>query len=279
MRNSCIFILLLCAGFAYAQNTSSCRPFIETGKTWKVEHLVGFPDPSVDYVERFYFGGDTIVSGQACTILLCDTEKDGSHRISYEAALFEEGGRVSFFAPGESSPQLLYDFGSEAGETVYVTKPRRDTKGEAVHSTCLISSIQEVNTEDADLTCVCFIENGDGRPYRKTFWMDGIGSLAGPIYNCHFRQMNVRMRCIVGETCIYDSTSQDLVSILMERNAYDTQTFIHDLSAPEMVNGQSSNGKWYDLCGRRLSESPASSVPSVLPKGVYIKDGKKVMVK
>ena len=62
----------------------------------------------------------------------------------------------------------------------------------------------------------------------------------------------------------------------MERNAYDTQTFIHDLSAPEMVNGQSSNGIWYDLYGRRLSESPASSV---LPKGVYIKDGRKVMVK
>ena len=66
---------------------------------------------------------------------------------------------------------------------------------------------------------------------------------------------------------------------MMERNAYDTLTAIHDLSAPEMVNGQTSNGKWYDLSGRRLSVSPASSVRSVLPKGVYIKDGRKVMVK
>ncbi len=56
-------------------------------------------------------------------------------------------------------------------------------------------------------------------------------------------------------------------------------TAIHDLSAPEMVNGASSAGQWYDHSGRRLSVSPASSVPSVLPKGVYIKDGKKVMVK
>ena len=59
----------------------------------------------------------------------------------------------------------------------------------------------------------------------------------------------------------------------MERNAYDTLTAIYDLAAPEMVNGQTSNGKWYDLSGRRIS------VPSVLPKGVYIKDGKKVVVK
>ena len=48
------------------------------------------------------------------------------------------------------------------------------------------------------------------------------------------------------------------------------------VAAPEMVNGKSSNGIWYDLSGRRLSVSPASSV---LPKGVYIKDGRKVMVK
>ena len=63
---------------------------------------------------------------------------------------------------------------------------------------------------------------------------------------------------------------------MMERNAYDTFTAIHDLSSPEMVNGQSSNGKWCDLSGRRVSVSSASSV---LPKGVYIKDGRKVMVK
>ena len=55
---------------------------------------------------------------------------------------------------------------------------------------------------------------------------------------------------------------------MMERNAYDTLTAIHDLAAPEMANGQSSNG--------RVS---VSSAGSVLPKGVYIKDGRKVMVK
>ena len=53
----------------------------------------------------------------------------------------------------------------------------------------------------------------------------------------------------------------------------------------EIVNGKSVNGEWYDLSGRRLSvSSPRSpstspSVPSVLPKGVYINGGKKVLVR
>jgi hypothetical protein len=37
-------------------------------------------------------------------------------------------------------------------------------------------------------------------------------------------------------------------------------------------------GAWYDLSGRKLSVSSDSSVPSVLPKGVYIHNGRKVVV-
>ena len=59
----------------------------------------------------------------------------------------------------------------------------------------------------------------------------------------------------------------------------DISDFIYDTSTSEMVNSKSSKGQWHDLSGRRLSVSSASSVSSVLPKGVYIRDGKKVMVK
>ena len=37
-------------------------------------------------------------------------------------------------------------------------------------------------------------------------------------------------------------------------------------------------GAVYDLSGRRVSVSSVSSVPSVLPKGVYIVNGKKVYI-
>ena len=65
----------------------------------------------------------------------------------------------------------------------------------------------------------------------------------------------------------------------MERNAYDTLTAIHDLSSPEMVNGQSSNGIWYDLSGRRIGDGQWKMENGQLPRGVYIRDGKKVLMK
>ena len=42
-------------------------------------------------------------------------------------------------------------------------------------------------------------------------------------------------------------------------------------SDEEIVNGKSSNGKWFDLQGRRLSGKPA--------RGIYIEDGKKKVMK
>jgi hypothetical protein len=47
----------------------------------------------------------------------------------------------------------------------------------------------------------------------------------------------------------------------------------------ENVSRRVENVGIYDLSGRRISVTSASSVPSVLPKGVYIKDGKKVVVR
>ncbi|MBR0432803.1 MAG: hypothetical protein IJK15_03780 [Bacteroidaceae bacterium] len=44
-------------------------------------------------------------------------------------------------------------------------------------------------------------------------------------------------------------------------------------------NYKSKSNGLYNLSGHRLSVSSAGSVPSVLPKGVYIKDGQKVLVK
>ena len=48
-------------------------------------------------------------------------------------------------------------------------------------------------------------------------------------------------------------------------------TAVRDIPSDQIANNKSSNGKWYDLSGRQLSTPPA--------KGIYIRDGKKVVVK
>lgn len=51
------------------------------------------------------------------------------------------------------------------------------------------------------------------------------------------------------------------------------------LNVTDTLSGNMTRSNtFFDLSGRRLSVSSASPVPSVLPKGVYIKDGKKVAV-
>ena len=64
--------------------------------------------------------------------------------------------------------------------------------------------------------------------------------------------------CIFGFEDFYKSDATDVVSDTQQKNKEPLNSF--------------------DLSGRRISVTSASSVPSVLPKGVYIRDGKKVMV-
>ena len=59
----------------------------------------------------------------------------------------------------------------------------------------------------------------------------------------------------------------------------DLYTSIHDLSSPEMVNGTSSDGQWYDISGRRIGDGQWKMDNGQLPRGVYIRDGKKVLMK
>ena len=70
------------------------------------------------------------------------------------------------------------------------------------------------------------------------------------------------------ESGCFAATAPDLVSADYQ---YDTTT-IHDTPAQQIVNGKSLNSKCYDLSGRRINNGP-------LPRGVYIKDGRKMVVK
>jgi hypothetical protein len=59
-------------------------------------------------------------------------------------------------------------------------------------------------------------------------------------------------------------------------------TIVNDDEATGIVDNNRepiTNNRYYDLQGRRLSVPSASSVNSVLPKGVYIKGGKKIIIK
>ena len=59
----------------------------------------------------------------------------------------------------------------------------------------------------------------------------------------------------------------------------DVPTAIHDTPAQQIVNGKSLNGKCYDLSGRLINNGQWKMGNGKLPRGVYIKDGRKMVVR
>ena len=71
-------------------------------------------------------------------------------------------------------------------------------------------------------------------------------------------------------------TAGDITSGAIELNfGEDEATGVREVKEVREVKDNS----WYTLDGRRISVPSATSVPSVLPKGVYINNGKKIIIK
>lgn len=105
---------------------------------------------------------------------------------------------------------------------------------------------------------------------------------------CHLQLPLLRDAAIVGgmaegvlAECLAQDGCLDFTTIVGGNYdlTFDEHSAIAYNPANHTINTPSSDSHFFDLSGRRISVSSASSVPSVLPKGVYIRDGKKVMVK
>lgn len=95
-----------------------------------------------------------------------------------------------------------------------------------------------------------------------SIYVDGvdIGTYLGPFKG------NKYLTYPVGNKTTHFSIESDF-----ERYSCDVSNLILNISPPSIVNRKSVNGKCFDLSGRRLTTPPT--------KGIYIRDGKKVVVK
>ena len=73
----------------------------------------------------------------------------------------------------------------------------------------------------------------------------------------------------------YEEFARQHLSLLDRKFGYVTS--IEDLPISQFVNRKSVNSKWYDLSGRQIRHSSFDT--RHLPRGIYIRDGKKVLVK
>ena len=269
MKYYIFFLLLfLCPYVVQAQGEEhSYHPFIEDGKVWRVAHTRTEIIPNDYWTESFYLGEDTIIAEVYCKKMM-------HGEAQYAGAVHEEGMKVGYFAPGSQSEALLYDFGVKEGDIV---TPLMDYLGGDDTYTCIITDILTVQNKGENLRCIFLSpqEESDYLDFQDQIfgvWVEGIGSTVCPVADVPLIMTPVGQSlhgCSIGGKELYSSGLSSAV-----RNAIQEvlarKTAIHNLPNPQIVNGKSLNGKYYDLSGRRVSR---------LPKGVYIKDGRKVVVK
>jgi hypothetical protein len=256
-----LVLILLACEYIQAQN-DGYRPFIEEGKVWVVLQEIYHPDYAglTAYRSTFTIAGDTIIGEMECKIMRCQVEDrvEGKVINEYLMSLYEEGKRVYFYPMGVAEPLLLYDFGASVNDTINIYLGDDNYVNQHAPIACEIVVLKkdETGVMLGNISNKELFHQDDLWEWK---WMEGVGSIAGPTVNMTYGPQSGFKRwlaeCRVGDTILYRSEDQDLV----------TAPTIHN-SHPSSLN------HWYTLSGRQLSTPPTR-------KGIYIHEGRKVIIK
>jgi len=152
------------------------RPFIEDGKVWKVG-AANSGNP-VQWVEYYFFDGDTIIDGKSCKQMMCQRyaspdypEYDAISQQpspSYVGAWYEAERKVYLYNSANEHFLMMYDFSLDAYDTLqinhqrYVIGPRES------------GGIQGFKG---------FYREVEDNMSHKTTWMESVGGFYGPTIN------------------------------------------------------------------------------------------------
>ena len=264
----------LCISAMGQKSRLDYSPFALDGKVWDAQ--VGGIKENVYFYE---IDGDTMINGESWKkvynyvfpkIRFC----------SYYAAVRDVGNKVYAIAKGSNRPRLLYDFDMKAGNIVQCgiegnaflclldkNEPLDSLLGFPYETFLRVERIDTIEARGLQhrrytLTLL--------DAYRQPFgdeedpiigsvvWVEGVGSGAGPFspWMPLPPYYSILLYCIVDHSCIFGFD-----------DFYDAETVNHVGRIQDIRN---ENQQSYDLSGRRVSH---------LQKGVYIKDGRKVVVK
>ena len=251
---------------------------VDGGMSWIQRYANDKCSPEYRYTEKrhFYFKEDegmTIIGGHPCRMLYASVldEEQNEHIV---AALYEEDGRVYCYPwRGAEEAHLLYDFRANMGDELTVGVLNFDNDFEKEHeielSPCQVVRVTEEDFFGIKRRCLYLKEpvyTSNGYVYfdhteEDGCWIEGIGSTAGIANSLGLVQkagspFKKLLECAwMGDIYYHaedDNLPDDIRDIRIDRNA------------------QSSKDVFYDLTGRPVS------APS---KGIYIQNGKKVLVK
>ena len=259
----------------FAQEASSYRPFIEEGKMW---YITGD-----DSYFRHYIEGDTIVAGRACKKWMQQEGYIVGGEEFKAVYAYEEDKKVWFFYEGDTVPRLMFDFGAEVGDTLVVWQPCAHSYDNVRQYEYWQTYFPKDFTDTLLIQEVSYVKEG-GRIQRKvlysdvdqnhksnwTFMYEGIGSRINPNFNQSDKKPHSPvlqlLACFIDDEMLYYDELAERWNIPLPTSitAPHSDTFSENRSL--------SLAPWTDLSGRHLSSPPSRP-------GLYIKDGRKVMIK
>ena len=250
-------------------------PFVEEGKVWYcgynhpgVTFHATAEDPSAKGIDCiFTMQGDTVINGKTYKKVYCQfKEYYGDENQHYYCAVREENYRVYIVEEDATEEQQIYDF-SDWGETIIFThndiKYGRD------------GGIRRVKflPGQVEFTIARFREEELNFSYGPSMWIVAVGApySSNPFskdnLDLYYRDVEPKFgKYIDVRTCMKDG---EYIYMDDWRSSHGSPiTSIDDISP---VDNSPIDSPLYDLQGRRLTSQPS--------KGVFIKNGKKVVIK
>ena len=273
MRRILLFALLLLPQLLQAQE-ENYRPFAQDGKRWSVQ--VGLIMEN-DYGNRIE--GDTVINGESWKKVY-NYVGFPDFGMTYYVALRDVGQKVYAIAKGSTRPRLLYDFSLKEGNTVRCGMEGNAfccllDKGEQPDTLLGFPFVSYLKVERIDTITyreqayrrftLTFLDsyheplrNGEEAVFGNVVWIEGVGSGAGPFSP---------WVPLPTEGCIYQGC---------ELNKEYLCTDFYGSPEPAGIGlirhkGKSSDAT-YDFLGKGIKNGQ-------LPKGVYIQNGKKFVIK
>jgi len=262
------------------------RPMIEDDKVWKVG-AEGSGNP-VQWVEYYYFDGDTIIDGRTCKQMMRQRyvstdfpEYDFYSQqpsLDYVGAWYEEDKRVYEYDTTSQKFKLMYDFSLWTNaywhfdDKIYMVGPRQ-TGG--------VKGFKGVYRD------VWKYSNNEFY-VRSTPWLEGVGGILGPTINVIDGEladpMWFLMSCTVGDEVIYfNDDYEDGASPTgtKDRKRFDfTHTIKTQPKAPRKEPSQGEESQLYgeynnlqlDINLNPLDDTYTVRITDETGKDVYVKD-------
>ena len=208
------------------------RPFVEDDKVWKVG-AVNSGNP-VQWVEYYYFDGDTIIGGKTCKQMMRqryvnsdfaesnNISQDNS--LSYVGAWYEENKKVYEYDLTSKQFQLMYDFSLDTPDTLWID-----------HLPYFIGMKQTGGMKGFKGVYRDVMMSQDGESfYRSTPWLESVGGVYGPptinVFNVELGDPAwFLMSCAVGDEVIYFNGDYEEVATPVVIEARKRIDFTHTI--------------------------------------------------